>query len=64
MTAVLPAGAGDGRSAARLRLRSGERLFPHPADAAFGPLACFFELSAAGWLAEPLPPPTQSGVPT
>lgn len=43
--------------------RCGERLFPHPAYAAFGPLA-YFERSAADWLAEQPPPPTQSGVPT
>lgn len=63
MTAVLPADAGDGLSAARLPLRSGERPVPHPAHAAFGPLACF-ECSAADWLAEPPPSPTPSGVPT
>lgn len=43
--------------------RRGERLYPHPAYAAFGPMA-YFERHAADWLAEQAPHPTQSGVPT
>lgn len=36
--------------------RRGERCFPHPAYAAFGPLA-YFERRAADWLAEQTPRP-------
>lgn len=43
--------------------RCGERRFPHPAYASFGPLA-YFERSAADWLAEQQLHLTQSGVPT